>query len=192
MSTTLRTFIAIDLPDTLRSQIARVQQDLNSSGADVRWVETQNLHLTLKFIGSIEEGAQERISAALQQAVRPFSPFVFQLEGLGVFPRLANPRVVWLGVSEGRGMLEQIAAAVEKACVEVGLPAQDHPFTPHLTIGRIRSNKRLEGLIHFLQRSPMRHPFLVQARRILFFKSTLQAAGAVHTPLAELPLGAAR
>lgn len=192
MTSMIRTFIAIDLPDLLRSQIVRVQQELRASDADVRWVETQNLHLTLKFIGSIEENDWERIAAALKEALQPFSPFVFHLEGLGVFPRLENPRVVWLGVSEGREKLEQIAAAVEKACVGIGLPAQDHPFTPHLTIGRIRSNKRLEGLIQSLQRSPMRHPFLVQVRRVLFFKSTLQAMGAIHTPLAELPLGRLR
>lgn len=191
-SHTLRAFIAIDLPETLRSQISRIQQDLRATGADVRWVETQNLHLTLKFIGSIEEADQEKLVAAVNGALQPFPPFVFHLEGLGVFPRLENPRVVWLGVSDGSQKLERIAAAVEKACMELGLAGPDHPFTPHLTIGRIHSNKRLEGLIYCLQRSPMRTPLLVQVRQLLLLQSTLQPQGPVYTPLAELPLGATR
>lgn len=185
----IRAFIAVDLPETLRTQIARLQKDLGDTGADVRWVETQNLHLTLKFIGSVEETDQEKLVDAVGGALRPFAPFVFHLEGLGVFPRLENPRVVWLGVSEGSQKLEQIAAAVEKACMELGLPGPDHPFTPHLTIGRIHSNKRLEGLIYCLQRSPMRSPLLVQVRQLILFRSTLQPQGPVYTPLAELPLG---
>ena len=185
----IRAFIAMHLPEALRREIASLQANLRSSAADVRWVEPENMHLTLKFLGSVEEGDLVLLEEALHAAVRPFAPFFFQLEGIGTFPRTAQPRVVWLAVSQGKDQLVEIAQAVEQACVEVGLPAQERSFSPHLTLGRIRSNKGLDPLLRRLKSVQIQRLPLAQVKSLTLFQSTLSPDGPTYTPLAEIPLG---
>ena len=185
----IRAFIAVPLPEALRREVSAIQTNLRTAASDIRWVDPANLHLTLKFLGSIEEEPLARLKEALQAAVRPISPFIFQLEGVGTFPRTSQPRVVWLGVSQGKEKLVEVAGVVEKTCVELGLPAQDRSFSPHLTLGRIQSKRKLEQLLERIKSVQLRRPPLAHARTLILFQSTLTPEGPIYNPLGEIQLG---
>lgn len=184
----IRAFIAVELPDALRQEVASLQNDLQSAGADIKWVETNNLHLTLKFLGNIEEAQVPALKEALETATRPLTPFTLHLEGIGAFPRTTSPRVVWVGVTEGEKPLVELAQAVGNACSGLGFPAEDRPFSAHLTIGRVRSRDRLAPLIKKLQVAEFRGGTPAPIGKVILFQSTLSPHGPAYTPLAEIPL----
>ncbi len=187
----IRAFIAVDIPDSLRQDLAALQSELRASGADVGWVKPENLHLTLKFLGDIEESQVEPLVLSLsKESVRlGSSPFTISLEGIGAFPKTTYPRVIWVGVNQGKEELEKLALGVERTCVDLGFAAEERPFSVHLTIGRVRSKDRLAWLIKKLQVAEFRGSAPASIDRILLIQSTLSPHGPTYTPLAEIPLG---
>lgn len=172
----IRAFIAVELPEPLRREVAAFQSELKSSGSDVKWVEMENLHLTLKFLGDIEETQVASLKDGF--AGLHLSPFKIHLEGIGAFPKTTTPRVIWVGVNEGKEKLVELAQAVEK----------ERPFSPHLTIGRVRSQEHLAPLIKQLQTAEFRAKTAAEIGKLTLFQSTLGPRGPVYTPLAEIPL----
>ncbi len=185
----VRAFVSVHLPDSLRQEVAASLSGLRASGADVKWVEPSNLHLTLKFLGNIEGCQVSALKEALGLSIRGMVPFQLQLEGLGAFPRTTSPRVIWVGVSVGEKELTELAQAVEGACAGLGFAAEDRPFSAHLTVGRVRSREGLASLIKKLQVAEFRASTLAPINRVILFQSTLSPKGPTYTPLAELPLG---
>ena len=185
----IRAFIAVALPESLRNEVAMLSAHLRSSEADVKWVAAGNLHLTLKFLGDIEENQVGPIEEALSAAVKSHSLFTIQLEGIGAFPRTTSPRVVWIGVGTGKEQLTQLAQCVEKTCIGLGFPEEERAFSPHLTIGRVRSRDRLAQLIKRLQVVEFCGKNPAQIDRLILFQSYLSPQGPTYTPLAEIPLG---
>ncbi len=185
----IRAFIAVELPEALRQEVVDLQANLRSSGSDVKWVEVDNLHLTLKFLGNIEEPQFSALKEALAIPAKGFSPFTIYLEGIGAFPRTTSPRVVWIGISQGKEALIELAQAVEKSCSTLGFTPEDRPFSPHLTIGRVRSRDRLASLIKRLQVAEFRGGTPAEVTRLILFQSSLSPHGPTYTPLAEFPLG---
>ena len=184
----IRCFIAVELPEPLRQEIALFQSELRSSGGDVKWVEAGNLHLTLKFLGNIEEPQVPSLKEALAAAVKNLSPFTIHLEGIGAFPRTTDPRVVWIGAGEGKETLITLAQTVGRACSELGFAPEDRPFSAHLTIGRVRSRDRLASLIQRLQVAEFRGNTPASIDRLILFQSALSPKGPTYTPLAEISL----
>ena len=185
----IRAFLAVDLPEEFRQEAAAFGQELKGSGADVKWVEAANLHLTLKFLGGISEEQVPSLSGALKQACAGLSPFILTLEGIGAFPGTTRPRVIWIGVSEGKEKLIGLAKAVEEACGGLGFPAEERPFSPHLTIGRTRSQKGIARLVKQLQLAEFKGKTPAPVDRLTLFWSTLSPRGPTYTKLAEIPLG---
>ena len=185
----IRAFIAIELPEDLRREISSLQAKLRSTGADVKWVEPSNLHLTLKFLGLIEENQVSALTESLKSPVAGHSSFPMRLEGIGAFPRTTSPRVIWIGVSEGEEPLKKLAADVEGACSKLGFPPEERAFSGHLTIGRVRSNDRLAALVKELQTVEFHSGAPMTVDRLILFQSTLSPKGPTYTPLAEFPLG---
>jgi len=184
----IRAFIAVELPEALRQEVAALVADLESSGADVKWVEVNNLHLTLKFLGNIEEAQLSSLKEALRASTLHLSPFAVSLEGIGAFPRTTSPRVVWVGVSQGSEDLIRLAHAVEQACSSLGFLVEDRPFSPHLTIGRVRSREQLASLIKKLQVAQFRGRAPAPVAKLTLFQSTLSPHGPTYTPLAEISI----
>ena len=185
----IRSFLAIELPSTITAGIGRVQYDLKQSHADVRWVEPNRIHLTLKFFGDIEEEACDGIMDAVGEAVTDVRPFTLTIKGLGGFPRWKNPRVLWLGVEDGNGVLKPLYGAIEQYLGEIGYPREEREFKPHLTLGRVRSPKgkpellkRMEGFLH-VELGEFR------VERLVLFKSDLRPTGPMYTELRALILG---
>ncbi len=184
----MRAFIAVEISEAARTGVARLQEQLKTAGADVNWVEPQNLHLTLKFLGEIEESRVPELTAALSTSLQT-PPFTFTLEGTGAFPRTEHPKVLWAGINEGKEPLIELAREVEAACGRCEFPPEERPFSPHLTIGRVRSPKGLNRLVQKLQAIEFQGG-KTRVRVIILFQSVLSPHGPAYTPLAELPLKA--
>jgi 2'-5' RNA ligase len=143
----VRTFIAVDLPPAVKMQIGQIIDRLRPLSSAVRWVRSQGLHLTLKFLGEIPQEQLEDIFAAVQRGVVGISPFSFVLAKLGGFPNLRRPRVIWLGVPVGQEPLQELQEQVEFQLAECGFPRERRKFSPHLTIGRVRSPRGIQPLL---------------------------------------------
>lgn len=146
----MRAFIAVEIPEAIKEGMAAVQARLRSAGVDAGWSRPAGIHLTLKFLGEVGEERVPEIMQALALALIGTKRFRLCIEGVGTFPNPASARVVWLGVTGDVDKLVAVQAAVEQAVVGLGLEPDCRPYTPHLTLGRIRKiHKRdawLKGL----------------------------------------------
>ncbi len=142
MAQTLRSFIAVELSPNVRARSAQLIKALGAAEAKISWVQPQNLHLTLVFLGDVQLEEVPQICRAMDRAVAELPPFDLEVRGAGAFPDAARPRTVWLGV--GRGSEEMIAlhAALEEALAEVGYRPEGRRYRPHLTLGRVRQAPR--------------------------------------------------
>ena len=195
MASTVRTFIAIAVSEETRRALGGVEEEGKRAGGDVKWVDPALIHLTLRFLGDVEEARIPAVVDALQQAGGAAVPFELRIAGVGAFPDLRRPRVIWAGAEEtGKaGLLEGsvlrgLSAAVEEACRHLGFGAADHPFSPHLTIARVRSPKGLEWLTGVLERHAKDEFGTERIGSFRLVKSDLRPQGPVYTPLAEIPL----
>lgn len=185
----MRCFVAVKISDAVRKKAAEVQEALRRADADVKWVDPESLHLTLKFLGWIDEAAVETLKGLLSgdAARRPELELVYA--GVGTFPERGAPRVVWIGCGGDVAGLGDLASAVERAAGQVGVPPEDRPFAPHLTIGRVKSTRNVKRL------SPAIEPYRTSefgkdaVTEIVLFESTLRPQGPIYTPLASFPLG---
>jgi 2'-5' RNA ligase len=183
----LRCFVAVALPAPLKKEIGGLIGRLREAGADVRWVPDNNLHLTLKFLGDTEEGLISEIKVALHKKLSPYAPFYIKISGVGYFPGGKNPRVIWIGIEEP-GSLADIYREVEEVMVNIGYPREKRPFSPHLTIGRVRSPKRMSETLRRLEelRTVSFEGFEVKAVKLM--KSDLKPGGAEYSELARILL----
>ncbi len=184
----MRCFVAIKLADPVRHRMEEAQRELREVGAKVKWTEADKLHLTLKFLGEIGEGqvAALRERLAAEASRRPGLELRF--EGLGVFPEMGAPRIVWAGCTGEAGKLETLAGAVERVAEEVGVPRERRPFTAHVTLGRVKAPKRGRELRAAVERRRGLDLGSQEARAVTLMRSTLTSAGPVYEDLASLPL----
>jgi 2'-5' RNA ligase len=133
-----RVFVAVRLPAAVAERVAQVGRDLERGLADVKWVEIENLHFTLRFFGELDPQAIERAVLAVSAVTEATTTFTLRLEGLGTFPPQGRPRVIWAGVTSGGEELMGLASRLEARFVELGLGRADRAFAPHLTLGRVR------------------------------------------------------
>ncbi len=187
----LRSFLAIELPTAILSRIGEVQRDLKSSKADVRWVSLENIHLTLKFFGNIEESQIEAIVSSIERFVHTIAPISIAVRGMGAFPGLKNPRVIWIGLHDEKKFLVSFQNRMEQELQKAGFQPEDRPFHPHLTLGRMRSNRGKDDLVKEMERYREEEFGSFQADRVVLFKSDLTPKGAIYTALREVRLGEA-
>ncbi len=186
----MRLFVAINLPLEERDRLQRAAGVLRAAHLPVRWVQADALHLTLKFLGEVPEERAGEIESALDAAAAGYAPFELELRGLGGFPNLANPRVVWVGV-HAPPELARLAAAVEEAMADLGFPREGRAFTPHLTLGRAERDARA-GQFRELGRLAAAFDFAAQvpARSVDLMRSHLSPRGARYERLHAAPLAA--
>lgn len=185
----IRSFLAIELPGTIRKKIEEVQGNLKSSNADVRWVSAEKIHLTLKFFGNIEESRIEPIVKSIEQPIQNTPPFSLMVRGVGAFPHLKNPRVIWLGLIDGKEVLAFFQKEIEVQLEKIGFQKEDRPFHPHLTLGRVKSNREREELVKRMEKFREEDLGNFQVERIILLKSDLKPSGPIYTPLREMKLG---
>jgi RNA 2',3'-cyclic 3'-phosphodiesterase len=184
----VRCFIAVAIPEPVKKSIGEAADTLRESGADVKWVAADNIHITLKFLGSTDEEIIEDIKDALAQAVSSYRPFYVRISGAGHFPPGRHPRVVWIGLGDS-GVLPDLHGHVDKAMRKFGFPEEGRPFSPHLTIGRVGSDKRMTELLKRLDEFHEKDFGVMEIKGITLMKSILKPAGAEYFSLAEIPFG---
>lgn len=147
----LRLFWAVNLPPEIKEKLFLAGNRLREAGADAKWVEENNLHLTVKFLGDADQGMVERITQAAALGLREFGQFSLELKGAGFFPNARSPRVIWAGLGGNVAALAELAMIVEKAMEELGFPGEGRKFSPHLTLARIRSPRNVDRLAGLVQ-----------------------------------------
>jgi|MudIll2142460700_1097286.scaffolds.fasta_scaffold163860_2 2'-5' RNA ligase len=183
----MRLFVAVHLSQEIRERLALVQDRLRRAQADVSWVKPANLHITLKFLGETEPKRLERIGPVLAEAARSAAPFSLAVAGVGTFGGRI-PRVVWVGVREGAAPLEALAGAVENGLARLGFPKEKRGFTPHFTLGRVRSPRNAESLLAAIRDEPTELFGTVLVERFVLMQSELDPSGSIYTALERFPL----
>ncbi len=183
----LRTFVAVDIEDEIvRSRIVDIQSEISSSSAKIKLVEPENLHITLKFLGEVDEARIPVIVNSLEEALKGSKGFKIRLERVGAFPRVSRPNVIWVGVSDGREPLIKLANLVEDALKRIGFPKEKRPFEPHLTIARVKyRSSDLPSLIMKVEETIVGE---VEVREVRLKKSTLTPKGPIYETLHTFPL----
>jgi 2'-5' RNA ligase len=135
----IRTFIAAELSPSVKARAAKLISGLRPAGAEINWVQPQQMHLTLKFLGDVPDTETPDICRVVARAVAPFEPFEVICRGVGAFPNLEHPRTLWIGIQDGAEELCRLQAAIDDALKrELGFAREPRKFQPHLTIGRVK------------------------------------------------------
>lgn len=183
----IRAFIAVALEPQVIAEIAEAIDRLKSEIAGVRWVQSSHFHLTLKFLGDIDEARIEPIGAALNRELRLFPRCTINAKGLGVFPDLKRPRVLWVGLAGSQ--LVSLALRVESALEPLGFAPETRTFTPHLTIGRWRQTDRApRSLVRQLEQWQTYDFGTSKVENVKLIQSVLKPEGAKYFELAAVPL----
>ena len=193
---TLRTFIAIELDQELRTTLTGIQARLRGAVPPraVRWVQPEGIHLTLKFLGDTLSDKVEQVKSALAQATEQVPAFTITVGGVGCFPDARRPRVVWVGVQEPSGSLARLWQAVESQVAPLGFPAEKRPFSPHLTLGRVQryaSSGEVRDIgqaVAALAAEMAGTQDAMAVSAVAYIKSDLRPSGAVYTTLVEARL----
>ena len=190
----MRCFVAIDVSDDVRQALARLLAGIRTAAprADVRWVEVEKVHVTLKFLGAVADERVPAVSDALADTVRDFDEIQLAAGGLGGFPTLRRPRVLWAGITSGVPELAALAAAVDGATARLGFPPEDRPFRAHLTLGRVRSPRGADALAKAIAAAGA--PVLGEwvASEVVVYESRLRPTGALYLPVSRHALRGAR
>jgi len=137
----LRLFIAVDLSEEQKEQLLELQKRLMQDINGVKWVNATGLHITLKFLGEVENIPEEPWKPLLK-AINNFKPFKVSFQGIGAFPSLRKPRVIWSGVNEGKEQLRELSRSIDNVLKEHGFSPEKKEIIPHVTLGRIRKNEK--------------------------------------------------
>lgn len=185
----MRCFLAIDAPDDVRKLLVRVQEALRRADADVKWVEEENLHLSLKFLGDVTADRVARLKELLAAEAARWPAMKLTYAGIGAFPDHGLPRVVWAGATGDLEKLAGLASAAERAAEQVGVPREGRPFVAHLTLGRVKSGrnaKRLQSAIENQRQVPLGGD---HAREFVLYQSTLTPSGPFYEVIERFNLG---
>jgi len=186
---TIRTFIAVESSPEVREAAGRLVQQWERLSRDVKWVEPENMHLTLKFLGDVDSEQIPSVTEAVRKAAAECRPFELEIRGTGAFPSLRRPNVFWLGVGQGAELLGILAQKVERTLEPLGFRPEDRPFHGHLTLGRVRrGGGQLAALLERLRKEQDFQAGWVSVRQITLFSSQLTPQGPIYTPLDHAPL----
>jgi 2'-5' RNA ligase len=179
----LRTFIAALIPEEIKLEMKRYIMDMKPHWEGVKWENYEKLHLTLKFMGDVEESKIEEIESVLAESVRMYSPFRTAISGFGGFPNLRNPHVLFIGLSENQELLK-LQCEIEERLEGLGFKKESRAFVSHVTIGRIRGRAQSKGSFPV----PKNTPFSIT--EIALMKSMLHPGGSKYTPISVFRLAA--
>ena len=182
----IRAFIAVNLAPAVGEEIAKIQSVLKKAQGDVRWTRTESMHLTLTFLGDIIHAQVEPILVALRNALGDQPLLHVRAHDLGAFPSLKRPKVLWAGLS-GEGLAE-LQEKVESALVRLDFPREERGFTPHLTLGRVRSLRGWKQVLAVIKKYEHVQFGESVVDHVTLYQSTLRPDGAVYSPLGTVPL----
>ena len=183
----LRTFLAIEVPEAGRSVLRSVQDQLKTSRADVRWEATEKMHATLKFLGNVDEVRLPTIVGRLEKITAKHPSFRLTITSLGCFPNVQRPRVIWAGCADEDGTLELVKTAIDVDLLTEGFEIEEKHFHPHVTLGRVRSPVGLTQLTSLLKTVTF-VPISFNTSDIVLMRSVLKPGGSEYSVLHSLHL----
>ncbi|HEX5735150.1 MAG TPA: RNA 2',3'-cyclic phosphodiesterase [Blastocatellia bacterium] len=183
----IRTFICIEIPESVKERIAELQRHLRQLDSRVSWTKPSNIHLTLKFLGDVSPSRKERVRQATERSVTSITPFEIEVGGAGCFPSPRAPRVLWVGLVTLPESLKQLRERLEEELFREGFARESKRFSPHLTIGRVRDPRNSSRLAEELQARGFESEKF-QARELIVMRSELKPTGSVYTAQATISL----
>jgi RNA 2',3'-cyclic 3'-phosphodiesterase len=183
----MRLFIAADLTletkAALGKLIENLQKGINFTKAYPTWCKPGAIHLTLKFLGNVDDKRVPEIAAAVGANIEGVTPFNIKIQGLGVFPNEREPHVLWIGLKQGEKELVQLQKSVEEALVPLGFPRENRPFHPHLTLARIKSTRGIEPMMDVVHSHRNHEVGEVMLDHVSFYQSILRNEGPIYKVL---------
>jgi len=187
MDKPIRSFIAIELEISTQNSLKTIQDHLKTTDADVKWVKPTNIHLTLRFLGNLHPKKLKILTKEFPDYFKRLSAFEADMTNLDAFPRLDKPRVLWIGIEKNAERIEALEDQLEEHLCKLGIPKEKEKFIPHLTIGRVRSNKNLSFLVEKMKDYSF-EPISQVIKKIVLFKSSLTSSGPIYSHLSEAEL----
>lgn len=184
----IRAFIAVEIDRSLKQKISELISKLKKSDTNIKWVNENQIHFTLKFLGNIEESKVQAISTVLKSITSHSKEFALTLSDIGAFPNMRRPRVIWIGADKGAGNLKILADKIEIELEKLGFEKEKREFKSHLTLGRVRSLKNIENLEKIINETDFQPPNEIKIDKLVLFQSTLTPKGAIYAPLSEYPM----
>ncbi len=185
----LRTFIAVDVGKAIRDRAVALQESLTRSGTDVKWVEPENIHVTLLFLGEVDDREVLQVCRAVSDGCVGLSTFSLTVEGVGCFPNPRRPRTLWVGVGDGTQELCALHDALEPPLLDLGCyRREERKYTPHITIGRVKSDRPTDKLAAALAKHAGWRGGETDVREVLVMSSQLTPQGPVYTVLSRAKL----
>jgi len=182
----IRGFVSIDLVDEkILSQVESIMSSLSSLGGDLKPVERENIHLTLKFLGNVSASRVEEVKAALAQVT--FPPFSLEIKGAGAFPNLKRMNVIWVGVGEGWSQVELIFEQTERLLHQLGFSRETRPFSPHITVARVKWGRKRDEMAAFLGHLTEESFGTFPVESVRLKQSVLSPSGPKYSTLFEAP-----
>jgi len=185
----IRTFIGVDLGKPIRDRAVALQENLARAGTEVKWVEPENLHVTLLFLGEVDDREVPRVCQIVADETRKQPAFPISVETAGCFPNPRRPHVLWVGIGEGSQPLCALHDALEIPLQELGYRREDRRYTPHVTLGRVKSNRPTEQLAAALAKHAGWKGGEITVRELLVMSSELTPKGPLYTVLSRPKLG---
>lgn len=186
-SNSIRTFICIEVPNSLKERIDKLQQTLRQHDAKISWVKPSNIHLTLRFLGDVEALCLPAVGAAVERAALRSRPFEIEVGTTGCFPSVKRPRVFWVGLPAVPDALRDLHALIEKELAHEGFPPDDRRFSPHLTIARVRSPQNASRVAEDLIATGFERE-IFRATEVIVMRSELKSSGSIYTTQAIIEL----
>jgi len=185
----IRLFIAIELPAVQKQRLEDIQSKLKRKAPAVRWVNPKNIHLTLKFLGDMEENSLPEVEKIVDACARECRPCSIRLCGVGAFPNIHSPRVIWVGIQDESGTLKTLAQKLESLLTKLGVEEDGRPYSPHLTLGRVK--EKIRGMSFSDALSPLKGEEAgeVMVDEISLIRSDLTPHGPIYTILHQARLG---
>jgi 2'-5' RNA ligase len=189
MKQKIRTFVAVPISETLRRAAVACVDRFRATGADVKWVAPENLHVTVKFLGDVDATKIHEVCRTIEESVSDLACFDLQIQGAGAFPDIKRPRTIWLGAGEGANAITELAKRLERGLEAIGYPRERRRFHPHVTLGRARhAGPALADLAESLRDSADIEIGRCRISEVVTFASQLGRDGPTYEALARAQL----
>jgi 2'-5' RNA ligase len=180
-----RGFIAVDIP--ANKKIQEIEKEIKQTNPNIKLVETENIHITLKFLGDVQETLIDNIEQIITSAIQGVQPFSVKLQHTGVFPNVNYIKIIWIGIYDN-GILSTITSKLEDQLESLGFPKEQRGFSPHLTIGRVKTAEHKEKLLQIIRKYEQEEFGDLIIDRVLLKKSELTPKGPIYSNLKEIIL----
>ena len=184
----IRCFVAIEIPDRIQAILSEVQSDFRSRIKKASWTRNGNFHMTLRFIGDVETTQIQEIDETLQKAVNFLKPFSIEIGGIGTFPNLSRPRVLWVGLTQGVREVTTLSKRINRELAKLGFQ-KDSRFHPHFTLARLKEQVNMRTYTKLFNKHETIEGTVMNANHITLVRSELHPSGAVYTPINIYHLG---